>query len=94
MDEIGIEGAMTYGSPERAVKKSLGKFGLGLKTASSSMCRRYSVISKSRENDDLATLTWDLDHVQDVGEWEVLEVPVTAEDKEAFNELCGPVGTW
>ena len=93
MDEIGIEGAMTYGSPERAVKKSLGKFGLGLKTASSSMCRRYSVISKSRENDDLATLTWDLDHVQDVGEWEVLEVPVTAEDKEAFNELCGPVGT-
>jgi len=93
MDEIAVEGAMTYGSPERAIKKSLGKFGLGLKTASSSMCRRYSVLSKSGENDQFATLTWDLDHVQEVGDWEVLEVPVSDEDKEAFNELCGPIGT-
>ena len=36
MDPDTLEDAMTYGSDEREEKQSLGKFGLGLKTASTS----------------------------------------------------------
>lgn len=34
MDLDGLKNAMKYGSKERSEKNSLGKFGLGLKTAS------------------------------------------------------------
>lgn len=43
MTEDGLFNAMRYGAPARANLASLGKFGLGLKTASSSVCLRYTV---------------------------------------------------
>jgi hypothetical protein len=39
MDEERLFKAMRYGAPARASLASLGKFGLGLKTASSSVAR-------------------------------------------------------
>ena len=50
----------------------LGRFGLGLKTASFSQCRSLTVASK-RKNGDMASLRWDLDHL--------LQIP-------AFNGFC------
>ncbi len=47
MDAGGLFSAMRYGAPKRASAKSLGKFGLGLKTASSSICLRYGLISRT-----------------------------------------------
>ena len=85
--------AMRYGSPERKNKKSLGKFGLGLNTASSSVCRRYTVSSRASVDQEIASLTWDLDHVQEVGDWEVIETNLTADGKGVFEEMCGDVGT-
>ena len=56
--------AMRFGtqSPllERA-KHDLGRFGLGLKTASISQCRRLTVCSKSGE--DTSVCEWDLDYL-------------------------------
>lgn len=85
--------AMRYGAPVRANLASLGKFGLGLKTASSSVCRHYTVISRRSVDQPLAKLAWDLDHVTEVNRWEMLQKPITEEEQERFEELIGPHGT-
>jgi len=51
--------------------KDLGRFGLGLKTASFSQCRKFSVISK-KEGEESFYWTWDLDFVKESGKWELL----------------------
>ena len=69
MDRQGLLDAMQYGSPKRPDPASLGKFGLGLKTASTAFCRRLSLISRPT-GDALARMaTWDLDHVIDKKKW-------------------------
>ena len=45
----------------------LGRFGLGLKTASLSQCRSLTVISKKRGSK--TGLRWDLDYVHETGDW-------------------------
>ena len=49
----------------------LGRFGLGLKTASFSQCRKLSVLSKRYET-SAAFWTWDLDYVAYSKKWELL----------------------
>lgn len=88
-----LHGAMRYGAPVRSNLASLGKFGLGLKTASSSVCRHYTVISRRSEDQPLAKLAWDLDHVAAVNRWEMLREPVTEDEEERFDELVGSRGT-
>lgn len=51
----------------------LGRFGLGLKTASLSQCRRLTLITRKRGV--TTAMRWDLDHVAETGRWVVLEVP-------------------
>lgn len=93
MDDDGVWKAMRYGSPERVNRQSLGKFGLGLKTASSSVCKRFSLISRKAPDQPLAKLTWDLDHVAHQNDWEMLREPVTADEQDSFEALCGDTGT-
>ena len=50
----------------------LGRFGLGLKTASFSQCRKLTLLSK-RKGCKPAAWTWDLDYVGKVNKWEVLQ---------------------
>jgi hypothetical protein len=71
MNEAVIEDAMTYGSEERDESRSLGKFGLGMKTASTSQARSFTVVTKT-VNDGVHSATWDLDHVVKEDEWELL----------------------
>ena len=85
--------AMRYGAPARANLASLGKFGLGLKTASSSVCLRFTVISRRPDETDFAKLAWDLEHVEEQNQWEMLREDMTADDYEVFEELCGDHGT-
>jgi hypothetical protein len=49
----------------------LGRFGLGLKTASFSMGRRLTVVSTKSKVTTI--FRWDLDHINRTGEWELLE---------------------
>lgn len=93
MDPDQLKSAMRYGAPVRANLSSLGKFGLGLKTASSSVCKRFSVISRKSSNEQLMKLTWDLDHVAQVQEWEMLEEDISDEEREEFAKHCGGSGT-
>ena len=63
----------------------LGRFGMGLKTASFSQCRRLTVAS--RKAGRLACLRWDLDVMASSGgnSWQLLEGP--AEGSEAYVEF-------
>jgi hypothetical protein len=59
---------------EERDRADLGRFGLGLKTASFSQCRRLTVRSKtSRESP--AVRAWDLDYVGQTSEWRLLTQP-------------------
>jgi Histidine kinase-, DNA gyrase B-, and HSP90-like ATPase len=51
--------------------QDLGRFGLGLKTASFSQCRRLTVMS-AVEAGPPATRTWDLDLIGSTGQWRLL----------------------
>ena len=46
MDRTTLVSGMKYGAPARPDPSSLGKFGLGMKTASTAFCRMLSVISR------------------------------------------------
>ena len=50
----------------------LGRFGLGLKTASLSQARRLTVITK--QNGETTGLRWDIDHVRRTGRWSLLRL--------------------
>ncbi len=53
--------------------KDLGRFGLGLKTASFSQCRRLTVLTKTKETQP-DYWTWNLDYVRDSGEWNLIKM--------------------
>ena len=70
MDREELITAMRYGSENPLNTRSLddlGRFGMGLKTASMSQCRKLTVISK--KNGAITVACWDLDHVARTGEW-------------------------
>ena len=54
-------------------KNDLGRFGLGLKTASFSQTRKFSVLSKSKEDpiSDFKCLTWDVDKLNATSGWKI-----------------------
>lgn len=76
--------AMTPGSKDpndERDSKDLGRFGLGLKTASFSQCKQLTVITKRRDH-GLIHRCWDLDHVNATGKWSLLDYnpdPASAE---------------
>lgn len=72
MSDERLTEALRYGSEETYGPRDLGKFGLGLKTASMSQCRRLTVSSRVRGG-GVAVRCLDLDHVSDRNRWEVTE---------------------
>ncbi len=79
MSDPELEAAMTLGTlnplDERA-PTDLGRFGLGLKTASFSQCRSLTVASR-REGREIVCLRWDLDAIatDPEGGWRMFEGP-------------------
>ena len=65
----------------------LGRFGLGLKTASFSQCRRVTVRSRTRSSSP-ATRCWDLDHISKVNDWQLLRSCDAAAETQ-FKRLVG-----
>jgi hypothetical protein len=67
--------AMRFGGIGPEAERSaedLGRFGLGLKTASLSQCRELTVVSKTSTG--LASFTWDLDQLRKTGGgWDLIE---------------------
>ncbi|MBE0427861.1 MAG: ATP-binding protein [Nitrospirae bacterium] len=72
MDVKELQQAMSLGSfdpLDERNKKDLGRFGLGLKTASFSQASILTVASKQYK--ELIARSWDLDHVAKTKKWEV-----------------------
>ncbi len=98
MDLDGLKNAMTYGSRVRPDLGSLGKFGLGLKTASTAFCRCLSVISRGEKNGETRKAQWDLDYVASKHAWK-LKLPEVSEDEmlmldETAGEGTGTLVVW
>ena len=72
MNRDALLNGMTYGAAGHPDPRRLGKFGLGLKTASTAFCRKLSVISRDSGTAKPLKAIWDLDHVEKVGNWELL----------------------
>lgn len=68
-----INDAMRYGSQSSLIvrgEKDLGRFGLGMKTASLSQCRCLTVITK--QGGEISARRWDLDEIYKRGSWALL----------------------
>ena len=100
MDSEELKLAMKYGSGDPFQERSesdLGRFGLGLKTASLSQCRKLTVASK--KHGIISAYCWDLDYIFQVKNWSLLrlnkdEIKLLPQIR-LLNELCeGTVVVW
>jgi len=91
--------AMRFGSVSPLAQRSaqdLGRFGLGLKTASLSQCRSLTVISKARTR--MNACAWDLERLSNDGDpaWKALipSIDGLARDSVIGPLLEGEIGEW
>jgi hypothetical protein len=93
MTDAELQQAMTIGSKdprEKRVKEELGRFGMGLKTASFSLGKRLCVITK--KDGIISERCWDLDYVSDKNEW-LLYKSIPSEIRNRIGQLEGNSGT-
>lgn len=74
MNKEELFDAMKYGSEQKRDNRAsndLGRFGLGLKAASLSQCRRLTVASK--KDGEISAYIWDLDVILEKKNWYMIE---------------------
>jgi len=83
-----LKEAMRYGSERSYNEEDLGKFGLGLKTASMSQCQCFYIASRVMEEINfIPAFCWDLAHIEKTNKWEIIE----PKDKEVLTILRQPL---
>ncbi|KWZ65736.1 ATP-binding protein [Bacillus altitudinis] len=93
MTEYMLQIAMNIGSKdprERRRANELGRFGMGLKTASFSLGKRLSVLTK--KDGVYFERCWDLDHVSECNEWQLF-TKIPEEIKLQLDDIKGENGT-
>jgi hypothetical protein len=96
MSANGILEALRFGSRRSYELSDLGRFGLGLKTASLSQCRRLTVSSRLRDKGlgVVSTRTLDLDIIAEFDQWLIVEEAPTSVVGDAVAQLeNSPGGT-
>ena len=99
MDSDTINIAMRYGSispsDERA-ESDLGRYGLGMKTASLSQCRSLTVVTKQKQK--IEARRWDLDHSADTQSWSLEQLDEEIKDIPCIDKLMqnnsGTIVVW
>lgn len=89
MSPSELLGAMTIGSRNPLSERELddlGRFGMGLKTASFSQCKNLTVVSK--KDSFLTGASWDLDHVTKCNEWELFFLDKSECEKKLSETNC------
>ncbi len=72
MTPTAIDEALRFGTRRKYAAHELGRFGLGLKTASLSQCRQLTVVSRAAEHRRVIhSRQLDLDHIASADRWEV-----------------------
>jgi hypothetical protein len=93
-----ITEALRYGSKQTYEEDDLGRFGLGLKTASLSQCRRLSVATRAAAGPArIEARMLDLDHVVRSDRWEIFDLAPRARSAcliEPLRETPGTVVLW
>ncbi|MCK4522385.1 MAG: ATP-binding protein [Nanoarchaeota archaeon] len=93
-----LKEAMRYGSERAYNKEDLGKFGLGLKTASMSQCQCFYVASRTMEEINfIPAFCWDLAHIEKTNKWEIIEPKekqILSLLRDPLNEHKGTVVLW
>ncbi len=93
-----VREALRYGAEREYEEEDLGKFGLGLKTASLSQCQRLTLASRVNPGRaDIAAFCWDLDHIDKTNRWEILPVVRTGLGpaiREPLRDTTGTVVLW
>ena len=85
---------MRYGSQQSYDDEALGKFGLGLKTASLSQCRRLTVASRTHSSKgSIEIRQLDLDHVVDSNRWEIFDLSRCDRETRLVEPLKAASGT-
>lgn len=74
MSEGALVEAFRFGTRRYYDADELGKFGLGLKAASLSQCKRLTVASRSTLRGRTRAARWDLDHIESTDRWEVIRL--------------------
>lgn len=95
MCEDTLVKAMRLGSSSASQKRSpkdLGRFGLGLKTATFSQCKKLSVITK--HNDIISARCWDLDKIIETNSWCLLKHVDEEYVKQLQNMESGTLVVW
>ena len=93
MTERCLDEAMRYGSSRSYGSTELGRFGLGLKTASLSQCRRLTVASRSTPRGPIRVRRWDLDHVARTDSWILDRLTARSCPTTVTEPLAGRTGT-
>jgi hypothetical protein len=94
MDGPWINEALRFGSERTYTADDLGKFGLGLKTASLSQCRRLSVASRTNAAPArIQARCFDLDRVASGDRWEIDVLPPSGRDSKLVEPLRASTGT-
>lgn len=75
MSSDTLNEALRYGSNRDYQPDELGKFGLGLKTATHSQCRQLIVATKQSASDHIEARVHDLDHLIKTDKWEITSIP-------------------
>jgi hypothetical protein len=94
MTESEVIAAMRHGATDPRKKrgpKDLGRFGLGLKTASFSQCRRLTVVSAI--NGERAGAEWNLAQVEKDDDWFIAVLEPQEIADQPFIEILGDAGT-
>lgn len=97
MNDAELIQAMRPGSKsplQERSRKDLGRFGLGLKTASFSQARQLTVISKKADYNSVYW-TWDLDFVNKTGNWDLIKyLPDKGPENEISKLPSGTIVLW
>ena len=89
-----ITEAMRFGSERDYDSDELGKFGLGLKTASLSQCSRLTVASRTDPDARrIEVRQWDLAHVESTNKWEIIDLPADERSEHLISPLQHQPGT-
>lgn len=77
-----LELALKFGSKsplDERTEEDLGRFGLGMKSASLSQCRKLTVASK--KNNKISCFSWDIDYINEKKNWVLIEYDEEEIDK-------------
>jgi anti-sigma regulatory factor (Ser/Thr protein kinase) len=89
MSPARVDEAMRYGSHADYLPDALGHFGLGLKTASLSQCRRLTLASRERGSARTAIRRWDLDEVLANDSWALERISSRSASARLLEPLSG-----